>query len=150
MKSTATPPPATDTDAGGAAPADPATSGAAVDDYIRSFPPPVQAALQAVRRAARQAAPLAEERISYRMPTLFQQGVLLHYGAFQKHIGLFPPVADPLRRERAARYAGPKGNLQLPLDEPMPQARITAIVRSRLRTRTTGPAPRRRQARGEP
>lgn len=104
-----------------------------VDAYIRGFPPAVQAQLQAVRAAARQAAPQAEERISYRMPALFQHGVLLYYAAFNKHIGLYPPVADEALRARAARYAGPKGNLQLPLDEPLPLALVTAIVRSRLR-----------------
>ena len=105
----------------------------AVDAYIRGFPPAVQAQLQALRAAARQAAPQAEERISYRMPALFQHGVLLYYAAFNKHIGLYPPVADEALRARAARYAGPKGNLQLPLDEPLPLALVTAIVRSRLR-----------------
>lgn len=110
-----------------------ATPSAAVDDYISAFPAPVQALLQAVRAAARKAAPQAEERISYRMPALFQHGALLYYGAFKKHIGLFPPVADPALRARAARYAGPKGNLQLPLDEPLPLGLVTAIVRARLK-----------------
>lgn len=127
-----------------------------VDAYIRGFPPAVQAQLQAVRAAARQAAPQAEERISYRMPALFQHGVLLYYAAFKKHIGLYPPVADAALRARAARYAGPKGNLQLPLDEPLPLALVTAIVRSRLQAnaakaekaakaaKATKPAPQRR------
>ena len=35
-------------------------------------------------------------------------------------------------REKAARYAGPKGNLQLPLNEPMPLELISEIVRTRL------------------
>ena len=147
MKRSATP--AIGGNTGVTAAAGPTAAGGPIDDYIRSFAPPVQAALQAVRRASLRGAPQAEERISYRMPTLFQQGVLLHYGAFKSHIGLFPPVADAALRERAARYAGPKGNLQLPLDEPMPLALITALVRSRLRARTAAPAPRRRASRGE-
>jgi uncharacterized protein YdhG (YjbR/CyaY superfamily) len=106
--------------------------GEPVGDYIRGFPAPVQVVLRAVRAAARAAAPEAEERISYRMPALFQDGVLLYYAAFKKHIGLFPPVADPALRLQAARYMGPKGNLQLPLNEPMPLALIGAIVRARL------------------
>ena len=36
-----------------------------VDDYIASFPPEVQAELQAARRTIRAAAPDAEESISY-------------------------------------------------------------------------------------
>jgi uncharacterized protein YdhG (YjbR/CyaY superfamily) len=103
-----------------------------VDAYIRAFPADVQALLQSIRAAARAAAPQAEERLSYRMPSLFQHGVLLHYDTFKQHIGLFPPVTEPVLREKAARYAGPKGNLQLPLNEPMPLALIGEIVRERL------------------
>jgi len=103
-----------------------------VDAYIRAFPADVQALLQSIRAAARAAAPQAQERLSYRMPSLFQYGVLLHYAAFKQHIGLFPPVTEPVLREKAARYAGPKGNLQLPLNELMPLALIGEIVRERL------------------
>jgi uncharacterized protein YdhG (YjbR/CyaY superfamily) len=103
-----------------------------VDAYIRAFPAEVQALLQSIRVAARAAAPQAAERLSYCMPSLFQHGVLLHYAAFKQHIGLFPPVTEPVLREKAARYAGPKGNLQLPLNELMPLALIGEIVRERL------------------
>jgi uncharacterized protein YdhG (YjbR/CyaY superfamily) len=58
--------------------------------------------------------------------------VLLHHAAFNRHIGLFPPVTELLLHEKVARYAGPKGNLQLPLDEPMPLALISEIVSARL------------------
>jgi uncharacterized protein YdhG (YjbR/CyaY superfamily) len=113
---------------------DPKAAAAAgtVDAYIRAFPADVQALLQSIRAAARAVAPQAQERLSYGMPTLFQHGVLLHFGAFKQHIGLFPPVTEPVLREKAARYAGPKGNLQLPLNEPMPLALIGEIVRTRL------------------
>jgi len=75
-----------------------------VDAYIRAFPADMQALLQSIRAAARAAAPQAEERLNYRMPSLFQH-VVLHYAALKRHIGLFPPVTQPLLRERAARYA---------------------------------------------
>ena len=35
-----------------------------------------------------------------------------------------------------ARYAGPKGNLQFPLSEPIPHALIAKIVRARVKART--------------
>ena len=113
---------------------DPTTAASAgtVDAYIRAYPADVQALLQSIRTAARAVAPQAQERLSYGMPTLFQHGVLLHFGAFKQHIGLFPPVTEPVLREKAARYAGPKGNLQLPLNEPMPLELISEIVRTRL------------------
>ncbi|MEK8029714.1 DUF1801 domain-containing protein [Ideonella sp. DXS29W] len=106
---------------------------ATVDEYIAAFAPDVQAVLRAVRTAARQAAPGAEERISYRMPALYQQGVLVYFGAFKHHLGLFPPVDEPGLLARVAPYAGPKGNLQFPYSQPLPLDLITDIVQARAR-----------------
>lgn len=103
-----------------------------IDDYIATLPADVQRVLCSVRATVRAAAPDAVERISYRMPAFFQEGVVVYFAAFKKHIGMFPPVADPVVRARASRYAGPKGNLQFPLSEPMPLALITEVVRARL------------------
>ena len=113
-----------------------------VDAYIAASPAAVQPILQAIRATACAAAPDAEERISYGMPALFQQGVLIYYGAFKRHIGLFPPVADAALQARVVRWAGPKGNLQLPLDEPMPLGLIDEMVRARLRFNLAKPGRR--------
>ena len=104
-----------------------------IDAYIAGFPREVQAILKNVRATVRAAAPKAEERISYRMPAFFQDGVLVYFAAFKKHIGLYPPVRDAKLRASVARYAGPKGNLQFPLDEPIPYTLIRRIVKVRLR-----------------
>lgn len=106
---------------------------ATVDDYIAGFPPAIQELLRAVRATVRQAAPLAQERISYGMPALFQDGAVVYYGAFKRHLGLFPPVEDPELRAQVAAYAGPKGNLQFPYWLPLPHALIAAVVQARLR-----------------
>lgn len=45
-----------------------------VDQYIGSFPPDVQGALQAVRAAIRAAAAGTEERIGYGIPTFAPDG----------------------------------------------------------------------------
>ena len=42
-----------------------------IDEYIASFPPDIQARLEAMRATIRAAAPDAEEKISYGMPTFF-------------------------------------------------------------------------------
>lgn len=104
-----------------------------VDDYIAGFPAEIQTLLQAVRATVRAAAPQAEERISYRMPALFQQGVVVYFAAFRQHIGLYPPVGDPAVQARVAPYAGPKGNLQFPYRQPIPHALIAEVVNARLR-----------------
>lgn len=107
---------------------------ATVEEYIAGFSPGIQTVLRAVRATVRQAAPQAEERISYRMPALFQNGAVVYFGAFKRHLGLFPPVEDPALRAQVAEYAGPKGNLQFPYGEPLPHQLIAAVVQARVRS----------------
>lgn len=119
---------------------------ASVDEYIARFPGAVQAVLRAVRATVRAAAPDAEERISYRMPALFQRGVVVYFAAFKHHIGLYPPVDDPAVRALVAPYAGPKGNLRFPYSEPIPHELIAAVVRARLQGVSAPPGPGKGQA----
>lgn len=103
-----------------------------VDEYIAGFPKNVQAVLRNVRRTVRAAAPQATEIISYRMPALRQHGVLVYYAAFQHHIGFYPPIRGNVALQRAAaRFAGPKGNLRFPLDEPIPYDLIRRLTEHR-------------------
>lgn len=107
---------------------------ASIDEYIQAFPPEIQSILQSIRTTIRKAAPEAEEIISYRMPAFRQNGILVYFAAFKKHIGLYPPVSGDAAIEKAiAPYAGPKGNLQFPLDQPIPYGLIERIVKLRLK-----------------
>lgn len=104
-----------------------------VDGYIARFPADVQAVLREVRETIRNAAPEAEEVISYQMPAFRQHGILVYFAAWKEHVGLYPPIAGDAALEKAvARYAGPKGNLQFPLAEPMPLDLIARIVKLRV------------------
>ena len=94
----------------------------------------MQALLKKVRRTIRAAAPKATEVISYRIPAYRQNGMLVYFAGFKSHIGLYPPVRGNAALEKAvAKYAGPKGNLQFPYDEPLPLALITRIVRHKVK-----------------
>ena len=105
-----------------------------IGGYISQFPAEVQAVLRDVRAAIRRAAPEAEETISYQMPAFKQHGILVYFAAWEKHIGLYPPITGDKSLEKAiARYAGPKGNLQFPLDEPIPYELIERIVKLRVK-----------------
>lgn len=116
-----------------------------IDDYIAGFPPAVRAILRRVRRTVRSAAPKAREVISYSMPALKQNGILVYFAAFKHHIGLFPPITGDARLTRAAaRYAGPKGNLRFPYDEPIPYELIAALTELRARQDAAKTVSRRR------
>jgi uncharacterized protein YdhG (YjbR/CyaY superfamily) len=105
-----------------------------IDEYIAGQPAKVRAILTRIRRTIARAAPAAQEKISYRMPAFTLNGVLVYFAAFKAHIGLYPPVRGDARLEKAlAPYAGAKGNLRLPLDQPMPYDLITRLVKLRVR-----------------
>src|SRR5450755_3497947 len=92
-----------------------------IDGYISQFPADVQAILEKVRNTISHAAPDAEEFISYMMPAFKKHGILIYFAAWKKHIGFYPPISGYKALEKAiASYAGPKGNLRFPLDEPIP------------------------------
>ena len=105
-----------------------------IDSYISKFPADVQVILEKVRQTIRHAAPEANETISYMMPAFKQHGILVYFAAWEKHIGLYPPISGNKTLEKAvARYAGPKGNLQFPLDEPIRFDLIERIVKLRVK-----------------
>lgn len=105
-----------------------------VGAYIAEAPPKARAALRKIRAVLREAAPKAEETISYRIPAVRGNGILVYFAAFKNHIGLFPPVKGDARLVAAlAPYRGPKGNLRFPLDEPMPIALIRRIAKLRVK-----------------
>jgi uncharacterized protein YdhG (YjbR/CyaY superfamily) len=105
-----------------------------IDEYIASFSPEVQAILEKIRLTIRQAAPAAQETISYRIPAFKLNGILVYFAAFRKHIGFFPPVrGDAKIQEAITPYAGEKGNLRFPLDQPIPYRLIERIVKLRVK-----------------
>ena len=106
-----------------------------VDEYIASFPKSVQDALQQVRKAIREAAPKAEEAISYNMPAFKLNGNLVWFGAFKNHIGFYPrESAIEEFKEKLAGYEVSKvhGTVKFPLDKPIPFDLIKEIVKFRV------------------
>jgi len=104
-----------------------------IDEYIATFPHEVRTILQEIRETIPAAAPDAEEKISYQMPTFTLKGNLVHFAAFKNHIGFYPtPGGIEAFKEEVARYQGAKGSIRFPLDEPMPLNLITRIVKLRV------------------
>jgi uncharacterized protein YdhG (YjbR/CyaY superfamily) len=113
-----------------------------IDEYVASFPPAVRAILEKIRFTIRTAAPDAQETISYKIPAYTLNGVLVYFAAFRNHIGFYPPVRGDKKLDKAlSPYAGPKGNLRFPLDEPVPYGVIETIVKLRMKQNLSKTAP---------
>jgi uncharacterized protein YdhG (YjbR/CyaY superfamily) len=104
-----------------------------VDAYIHGFPEKIQKLLDQVRTTIRDAAPEAEEVISYGMPAFKMNGILVWYAAFSKHIGFYPMASGILAfQKELSSYKGAKGSVQFPLHKPLPLELISEIVKYRL------------------
>lgn len=108
-----------------------------IDQYIRSFPADVQKALRQIRQAIREAAPTAEEKISYHMPTYTLNGkYLIYFAGWKSHIGFYPMSSAVKEfKKELSKYKGAKGSVQFPLDQPMPLALVRRIVKYRVKER---------------
>jgi uncharacterized protein YdhG (YjbR/CyaY superfamily) len=104
---------------------------ATVDEYIASFPPGVRRLLKQLRTIIREAAPQAQEKISYRMPAYALNGVLVYFAAHPNHIGFYPGGVVAQFKEMLSKYKTSKGTIQFPLDKPLPVALIRKIVKYR-------------------
>lgn len=105
-----------------------------IDTYIASFPEAVQKLLEQMRSTIKKAAPKAEEKISYAMPTFYLNGNLVHFAGYKNHIGFYPvPSGIEAFKKELSKYKGAKGSVQFPLDEPLPLALITRIVKYRVK-----------------
>jgi uncharacterized protein YdhG (YjbR/CyaY superfamily) len=108
-----------------------------IDRYIGDRPAAVQPILRKLRATIKRAAPEAEECISYGIPAFKLHGALVYFASFKNHIGLYPPVRGNAKLQAAvSSYAGAKGNLRFPLDQPIPYALISRIVKFRARQNT--------------
>ena len=105
-----------------------------IDEYIASFPKDIQAKLSELRKAVREAAPQAEETISYQMPAFKQNGVLVYFAAFKNHISFFPTSSGVEKfKGKLSSYKTSKGTIQFPLNQPMPSDLVKEIVRFRVK-----------------
>lgn len=106
-----------------------------IDAYIAGFPHDVQAILEQIRMTIREAAPDAEETMSYHMPTFTLKGrYLVHFAAYKQHIGLYPaPMGVEEFREELSVYGAGKGTVKFPLDKPIPFDLIRKIVTFRVK-----------------
>jgi uncharacterized protein YdhG (YjbR/CyaY superfamily) len=105
-----------------------------VDEYLSALPANTKGILEAVRKTIKQAAPQAEELISYNMPAFTLHGRLVYYAAFKNHVGFYP-VSSAIKafQKELSDYKTSKGTIQFPIERPIPYGVITKIVKFRVR-----------------
>ncbi|RDW18060.1 hypothetical protein CWR48_10680 [Oceanobacillus arenosus] len=100
------------------------------DEYIHQFPLEVQEKLHTLRKIIKEAAPDAQEKISYQMPTFAWNGNLIHFAAYKHHIGLYPGASGVAAFQKELKgYKTSKGAVQIPIEEPLPTELIRKIVK---------------------
>lgn len=103
-----------------------------IDEYIALFPPDVAQRMIQIRKLIRETSPKATEKISWRMPTFYLNGNLIHFAGFKSHIGIYPGAEGVAAFEdRLADYHHSKGAIQLPHGKPLPMDLIRDIVKFR-------------------
>ncbi|AXI11111.1 hypothetical protein CV093_06715 [Oceanobacillus sp. 143] len=101
-----------------------------IDEYISQFPNDIQEKLNTLRAIIKDAAPAAQEKISYQMPTFALKGNLIHFAAYKHHIGLYPGASGVAAFEKElAGYKTSKGTVQIPIEEQLPSELIGKIVK---------------------
>jgi uncharacterized protein YdhG (YjbR/CyaY superfamily) len=102
-----------------------------MDEYIATFPDDMQKILKELRSTIRSAAPDAEERISYGMPTFRLNGkYLIYFAGWKNHVSIYPvPSGSDEFNTNIAPYIAGKGTLKFPLDKPVPYKLITQMVK---------------------
>jgi uncharacterized protein YdhG (YjbR/CyaY superfamily) len=104
-----------------------------IDEYIAAHPEEIQKLLEEMRAIIKAAAPDAEEKISYQLPTFYQRGNLVHFAAHKNHIGFYPaPSGIYAFTDQLSVYESSKGAVQFPIDKPLPRELISRIVQFRV------------------
>ncbi|HZY82379.1 MAG TPA: DUF1801 domain-containing protein [Cyclobacteriaceae bacterium] len=101
-----------------------------VDEYIDFYSGDVKSRLESLRKTIKKAAPKADEIIAYNMPGYRQDGVVIYFSAFKKHISIFPRPAE--FKKELEKYEGGKGTVQIPHTEPLPLRLVAEMVKFRV------------------
>jgi len=104
------------------------------DAYIVAAPKQAQAKLKALRKAIRQAAPKAKEKLSYGMPYYHYLGRLAYFAAFKNHIGLYIPSPVVAEHKRELKgYVTATATVQFPMEKPIPVSLVKKLVKARMK-----------------
>jgi uncharacterized protein YdhG (YjbR/CyaY superfamily) len=105
------------------------------DEYLAALCNDKRAALERLREIIREAAPGAQERISYQLPAFRLDGrMLVAYGATAEHCAFYLMSSSTLETfERELKdYDTSKGTIRFQADDPLPASLVHNLVRARI------------------
>ncbi len=106
-----------------------------IDDYLEGVSPEQRGALEQLRRTIHEAAPGAEEVISYGLPAFKLNGkVVAGFGAQSSHCAYYPfsgTIVEALQAD-LRDYETSKGAIRFQPDHPLPPALVKKLVRARI------------------
>ena|SRR5690625_1175797 len=109
-----------------------------IDAYIALFSQEEQWQLHELRKIIKNIAPHSEEKISWEMPTFFQNGNLIHFALHKNHLGLYVGSTTVKAFENElSNFQCDKGTIQLPKDQVLPQALIERMVQFNIKKNLT-------------
>ncbi|MBN1288574.1 MAG: DUF1801 domain-containing protein [Actinobacteria bacterium] len=105
-----------------------------VEEYLSRVPIESRVALELLRETIKSAAPMAEEAISYRIPTFKYKGPLVAFAAFRNHLSFFvmSPAVMEAHSDELAGYKTGEATLHFTADEPLPGKLVEKLVKARI------------------
>lgn len=106
-----------------------------VDEYLLAVPEEIRELLEHVRQAIRDAAPKADELISYSIPTYKYKGPLVHFAAFKDHcsfVVVSKTIPEMFKKElKPFKVSG--RTVHFSPGNPLPVTLIKKIVKTRIK-----------------
>jgi uncharacterized protein YdhG (YjbR/CyaY superfamily) len=108
---------------------------AEIDTYLAALPPDQRDALTILRARLKVRLPDDLEVMSYAMPGFRQPGpkgkMVVGYAAFAKHLGLYPHSGTVIPLIDCAPFRTSKSGVLFTPDQPLPDALLEQIIRTR-------------------
>lgn len=108
---------------------------ATVDEYLYALPADVKSTLEKVRQAIKEAAPKAEEVISYQIPGYKYKGPLVYFAAFKNHCSFFGASRSLLEnfKKELQPYKIAGTTIHFTPDKPLPSSLVKKLVKARIK-----------------
>jgi uncharacterized protein YdhG (YjbR/CyaY superfamily) len=106
-----------------------------IDEYLANVKPDHRKTLQKLRQTIQNAAPQAEECISYGIPAFrLKRRSLVFFGAWASHCAFYPGSAATLKnfRNELRNFQTSKGTIRFSPDKPLPVALVKKLVKTRI------------------